>query len=133
MGTGSLAQKTKRVSGPCWRPLGDGVAMRSTRHDGRWRRAPGWSASFTTSTEPTSRAWPTAPTMDSCTRGFIVAMGRDFYDAVVSDPEMAVLDAECEGMCYFFAHLHRERFGEFPERGYGISRGSCSNAIGWAG
>ncbi len=60
-------------------------------------------------------------------------MGRDFYDAVVSDPEMAVLDAECEGMCYFFAHLHRERFGEFPERGYGISRGSCSNAIGWAG
>jgi hypothetical protein len=29
-------------------------------------------------------------------RGFIVAMGRDFYDAVVGDPQVAVLDAECE-------------------------------------
>jgi hypothetical protein len=66
-------------------------------------------------------------------RGFIVAMGRDFYDAVASDPQVAVMDAECEEMCYFFAHLYRERFGEFPETGSGISRESCSNAIGWAG
>jgi Protein of unknown function (DUF4240) len=65
-------------------------------------------------------------------RGFIVAMGRDFYDAVASDPEAAVLDAECEEMCYFFADLYRERFGEFPETGSGISRESCSNATGWA-
>jgi hypothetical protein len=35
-------------------------------------------------------------------------------------------------MCYFFAHLYRERFGEFPETGSGISRGSCSNVAGWA-
>jgi hypothetical protein len=55
-------------------------------------------------------------------RGFIVAMGRDFYDAVTGDPQMAVMDAECEEMCYFFAHLYRERFGEFPETGSGISR-----------
>ena len=66
-------------------------------------------------------------------RGFIVAMGRDFYDAVASDPEVAVLDAECEEMCYFFAHLYRERFGEFPQTGSGISRESCSNATGWPG
>jgi len=33
-------------------------------------------------------------------RGFIVAMGRDFYDAVASDPQVAMLDAECEEMCY---------------------------------
>jgi hypothetical protein len=66
-------------------------------------------------------------------RGFIVAMGRDFYDAVTSDPQVAVMDAECEEMCYFFAHLYRERFREFPETGSGISRESCSNAIGWAG
>ena len=66
-------------------------------------------------------------------RGFIVAMGRDFYDAVTSDPQVAVMDAECEEMCYFFGHLYRERFGEFPETGSGISRESCSNAIGWAG
>jgi Protein of unknown function (DUF4240) len=65
-------------------------------------------------------------------RGFIVAMGRDFYDAVASDPEAAVLDAECEEMCYLFADLYRERFGEFPEIGSGISRESCSNATGWA-
>lgn len=66
-------------------------------------------------------------------RGFIVAMGRDFYDAVTRDPEMAVLDAECEEMCYFFAHLYRKRWGGFPETGSGISRESCSNPVGWAG
>jgi Protein of unknown function (DUF4240) len=65
-------------------------------------------------------------------RGFIVAMGRDFYDAVADDPQVAVPDAECEEMCYFFAHLHRKRFGKFPETGSGICRGSCSNATGWA-
>ena len=64
-------------------------------------------------------------------RGFIVAMGRDFYDAVARDPQVAVLDAECEEMCYFFAHLYRGRFGEFPQTGSGISRESCSNAAGW--
>jgi hypothetical protein len=66
-------------------------------------------------------------------RGFIVAMGRDFYDAVAGDPQVAVLEAECEQMCYFFAHRYRECFGKFPETGSGISRGSCSNAAGWAG
>lgn len=65
-------------------------------------------------------------------RGFIVAMGRDFYDAVARDPHLAVMDAECEEMCYFFAHVHRARFGEFPETGSGISRESCSNLAGWA-
>ncbi len=60
-------------------------------------------------------------------RGFIVAVGRDLYDAVASDPQMAVPDAECEEMYYFYAHLYRERFGEFPETGSGISRESCSN------
>jgi hypothetical protein len=39
---------------------------------------------------------------------------------------------QCEEMCYFFAHLYRERFGKFPETGSGISRESCSNATGWA-
>jgi hypothetical protein len=63
-------------------------------------------------------------------RGFIIAMGRDFYDAVASEPEMAVPDAECEEMCYFFAHQYRERFGDFPDTGSGISRESCSNQAG---
>ncbi len=66
-------------------------------------------------------------------RGFIVALGRDFYQAVARDPEMAVMDAECEEMCYFFAHLHQDRFGDFPRTGSGISRESCMNLAGWPG
>jgi len=41
-----------------------------------------------------------------------------------------LLNAECEAMCYFFAHLHHERFGEFPETDSGISRETCSNPAG---
>ncbi|MBF6335349.1 DUF4240 domain-containing protein [Nocardia abscessus] len=65
-------------------------------------------------------------------RGFIVAMGRDFFDAVAADPEVAVLDADCEAMCYFFAHRHQERFGIFPDTGSGISRETATNPDGWA-
>ena len=66
-------------------------------------------------------------------RGFIVAMGRDFYAAVVADPEVAVHDAECESMAYFFAHLHNERFGDYPDTESGISRETASNTAGWDG
>ncbi|MFG1915818.1 DUF4240 domain-containing protein [Micromonospora sp. NPDC048898] len=65
-------------------------------------------------------------------RGFIVALGRAFYEAVRADPAMAVSDADCEEMCYFFAHLHNERFGSWPETGSGISRESFGNASGWS-
>jgi hypothetical protein len=64
-------------------------------------------------------------------RGFIVAAGQEFYRAVDADPAMAVMDADLEEMCYFFAHLHDERFGGFPDTGSGISRASCSNRDGW--
>ncbi|MEV4137154.1 DUF4240 domain-containing protein [Dactylosporangium sp. NPDC049742] len=64
-------------------------------------------------------------------RGFIVAAGRDFYGAVQADPAVAVMDAECEEMCYFFAHLHDERFGVYPDTGSGISRETGSNRDGW--
>ncbi|RJL22566.1 DUF4240 domain-containing protein [Bailinhaonella thermotolerans] len=63
-------------------------------------------------------------------RGFIVALGREFYRAVDADPRMAVLDAECEEMAYFFARLHAERFGGYPVTGSGISRESGSNRRG---
>lgn len=66
-------------------------------------------------------------------RGFVVALGRDFYAAVAEDPKKAVPDAECEKMCYFFAHLHNERYGTFPDTGSKISRESCSNPAGWTG
>jgi hypothetical protein len=64
-------------------------------------------------------------------RGFILALGREFYEAVVRDPRVAVQDAECEAFCYFFAHLHAEKFGDHPETGSGISRESVSNPAGW--
>jgi hypothetical protein len=66
-------------------------------------------------------------------RGFIIAMGKDFYHAVASDPQIAVPGSECDEMCYFFAHLHRERFGQFPYTGSGISRESGSNPASWPG
>jgi hypothetical protein len=65
-------------------------------------------------------------------RGFIVALGRDFYEAVRADPAVAVLDADCEEMCYFFAELHAERFGDRPGTDSGISRETGSNQKGWA-
>ncbi len=65
-------------------------------------------------------------------RGFIVALGREFYEAVARDPRVAVPDAECEALCYFFAHLHADRFGGFPGTGSGISRETATNAAGWA-
>ncbi|HTJ32371.1 MAG TPA: hypothetical protein VL738_04015 [Dactylosporangium sp.] len=46
---------------------------------------------------------------------------------------MAIDDAECEAMCYFFAHLHDERFGGFPDTGSGISRESVRNTAHWEG
>lgn len=65
-------------------------------------------------------------------RGFIVAMGRGFHRAVLRDPRMAVLDAECESMCYFFAWRYRDRYGDFPGTASGISRESGSNLNGWS-
>lgn len=67
-------------------------------------------------------------------RGFIVAMGKDFYDAVDANPDLAVVeDAECEDLCYFFADQHDDRFGEgWPATDSGISRESVQNKAGWA-
>ncbi|GGN03543.1 hypothetical protein GCM10010109_09830 [Actinoplanes campanulatus] len=64
-------------------------------------------------------------------RGYIVAAGQEFYQAVQAEPRLAIEDAWCEGMGWFFAHLHRERFGGDPETGSGISRESYSNEAGW--
>jgi len=66
-------------------------------------------------------------------RGFIVILGKAFYDAVNENPALAILDAECEDACYLPAHVHAARFGgDFPEHESGISRESCSNRAGWA-
>jgi hypothetical protein len=62
-------------------------------------------------------------------RGFIVALGRRYYEVVRDNPDLAVVDAECEQMCYVSWHLYHERFGEMPSSG--ISRATCSNIAGW--
>lgn len=66
-------------------------------------------------------------------RGFIVAIGRRYYEAVVADPSLAAQDAECESLCYLFAHQYDDRHNRFPDTGSGISRETCSNKAGWAG
>jgi hypothetical protein len=62
-------------------------------------------------------------------RGFIVAVGKRYYDAVNTTPSTALMDLECEEMCYLSWHLYREKFGDMPPSG--ISRESCSNKAGW--
>ena len=62
-------------------------------------------------------------------RGFIVAAGAGYYDAVNADPSVAIMDLECEEMCFLSWHLYREKFGEMPDSG--ISRESGSNKAGW--
>lgn len=62
-------------------------------------------------------------------RGFIVAAGKGYYDAVNARPATALMNLECEEMCYLSWHRYREKFGEMPASG--ISRESCSNKAGW--
>jgi hypothetical protein len=62
-------------------------------------------------------------------RGFVVAAGKGYYDAVNARPSIAMMDLECEDMCYLPWHVHEEKFGPVPPSG--ISRESCSNKAGW--
>lgn len=62
-------------------------------------------------------------------RGFIVGVGRAYYEAVAADPDKAVVDAECEAMCYLSWHLHHDKFGDVPPSG--LCRESFSNKAGW--
>lgn len=63
-------------------------------------------------------------------RGFIVAMGKKYYDAVNADPSKAMFDWECEAMCYLSWHLYNKKFGELAHSG--ISRETGSNTKGWS-
>lgn len=62
-------------------------------------------------------------------RGFIVAAGKEYYDAVNREPATALMDLECEEMCYLSWHLYSEKYGTMPPSD--ISRESCSNSAEW--
>ena len=62
-------------------------------------------------------------------RGFIVAMGRAYYDAVVAHPETAIMDRECQSICYLPKRLHEDLHGPLPPSR--ISRETGSNKAGW--
>jgi Protein of unknown function (DUF4240) len=64
-------------------------------------------------------------------RGFIVIAGKAYYDAVNANPSTAMMDMECEEMCYISSHLYEEKYGDIPPSG--ISRESCSNKAAWPG
>ena len=63
-------------------------------------------------------------------RGFIVAAGRDYYNAVNATPERAQMDVECEDICYLSFHVYSEKFGKMPKSD--LSRESGSNQSGWS-
>lgn len=63
-------------------------------------------------------------------RGFIVGMGRPYYEAVDKDPSKALTDMEEERICYLPQEVFEEKFTEsMPESG--ISRASGRNKAGW--
>ena len=63
-------------------------------------------------------------------RGFIVAAGQAYYDAVNLHPSRAMMDLECEDMCYVSFHVYQGKYGDMPDSD--ISRETGSNEAGWA-
>jgi hypothetical protein len=63
-------------------------------------------------------------------RGFIVAAGQAYYEAVTKDPARAMMELECEDLCYLPVRVYSEKFGEMPDSG--ISRETGFNKAGWS-
>lgn len=62
-------------------------------------------------------------------RGFIVAIGKQYYEAVNATPALAGSDLDCEEMCFLPRSVYEGKYGEMPLSE--ISRESCSNKAGW--
>src|SRR5262249_29693965 len=62
-------------------------------------------------------------------RGFIVSMGRDYYETVQTDPARAVMDVEFEELCYHSYWLYEQKYGPMPPSE--ISRETGSNPKQW--
>jgi hypothetical protein len=63
-------------------------------------------------------------------RGFIVSMGREYYDLVNIEPSHALMDIEFEELCYLPHWLYEQKYGPIPPSN--ISRETGSNLSGWA-
>ncbi len=63
-------------------------------------------------------------------RGFIVALGRKFYEAVNANPSNAFFDFECYEITYLSQELYEEKFGSMPPSD--ICRESFSNTGAWS-
>jgi len=62
-------------------------------------------------------------------RGFIISLGREYYEAVSIDPSRAMMDAEFEELCYHPQMLYEQKYGAMPPSL--ISRETGSNQEGW--
>lgn len=63
-------------------------------------------------------------------RGFIVSMGREYYEMVNADPAKATIDIEFEEFCYHPYLMYENKYGA-PPPSSGLSRESGSNLAGW--
>eukprot|EP00743_Colponemidia_sp_Colp-15_P005076 GILK01005465.1.p1 GENE.GILK01005465.1~~GILK01005465.1.p1 ORF type:complete len:174 (-),score=34.63 GILK01005465.1:226-714(-) len=64
-------------------------------------------------------------------RGFIVAMGEDYYKSILEDPSFAMQGFRFEPICWCAYTLYEKKFGPVPKSA--ISRESNSNVAGWQG
>ena len=62
-------------------------------------------------------------------RGFIVALGKKYYDAIDADPSKAMFDWECETLPYLSSFLYDEKYGNIPPSD--ICRETGSNGDKW--
>lgn len=63
-------------------------------------------------------------------RGFIVTLGKSYYDLVNTNPRKAIEDVECEEICMCAVRVYVDRYGESPPPSR-ISRASFSNKAHW--
>ena len=63
-------------------------------------------------------------------RGFIVGMGREYYNAILNRPSLATLWLSSEAFSYQTRALYHRMYDE-NVIDFEVSRESCSNPEGW--
>lgn len=62
-------------------------------------------------------------------RGFIVGMGRAYYELINNEPAWATFDLDAQGFCYTSWEVYCELYDDFTSSD--ISRESFRNPLGW--